>query len=49
MADRARYFGLTAATIAGLVLALTPISVAVNRLNLPEPFMILALVGAAGA
>ena len=44
-----RYFGTTAATIAGLVLALTPISVAVNRLNLPEPFMILALVGAAGA
>ncbi len=44
-----RYFGLTAATIAALALALTPISVAVNRLNLPEPFLILALVGAAGA
>lgn len=44
-----RYFGVTAATVAGLVLALTPVSVAVNRLNLPEPFMILALVGAAGA
>ena len=44
-----RYFGLAAATIAGFVLALSPISVAVNRLNLPEPFMILALVGAAGA
>jgi 4-amino-4-deoxy-L-arabinose transferase-like glycosyltransferase len=44
-----RYFGATAATIAGLVLALSPISVAVNRLNLPEPFLILALVGAAGA
>ncbi len=44
-----RYFGLTAATIAGLVLALSPISVAVNRLNLPEPFLILALLGAAGA
>ncbi len=44
-----RYFGLMAATIAGLVLALTPISVAVNRLNLPEPFLMLALIGAAGA
>lgn len=44
-----RYFGLAAATIAGLVLALSPISVAVNRLNLPEPFLILALIGAAGA
>lgn len=43
-----RYFGLTAATIAGLALALSPISVAVNRLNLPEPFMTLALIGAAG-
>jgi 4-amino-4-deoxy-L-arabinose transferase-like glycosyltransferase len=44
-----RYFGLAAATIAGLVLALSPISVAVNRLNMPEPFLILALMGAAGA
>jgi 4-amino-4-deoxy-L-arabinose transferase-like glycosyltransferase len=44
-----RYFGLAAATIAGLVLALSPISVAVNRLNMPEPFLILALIGAAGA
>lgn len=44
-----RSFGPVAATIAGLVLALTPISVAVNRLNLPEPFLILMLVGAAGA
>ncbi len=44
-----RHFGLMAATVAGLVLAVTPISVAVNRLNLPDPFMILALVGAAGA
>jgi 4-amino-4-deoxy-L-arabinose transferase-like glycosyltransferase len=42
-----RWFGLTAATIAGLVLALTPITVATSRLNLPEPFLILALVGAA--
>ncbi len=44
-----RLFGVAGATIAGLVLALTPVSVAVNRLNLPEPFMILALVAAAGA
>jgi 4-amino-4-deoxy-L-arabinose transferase-like glycosyltransferase len=44
-----RYFGPMAATIAGLALALSPISVAVNRLNLPEPFLILALIGAAGA
>jgi 4-amino-4-deoxy-L-arabinose transferase-like glycosyltransferase len=43
-----RYFGATAATIAGLALALSPITVAVNRLNLPEPFLILALIGAAG-
>lgn len=44
-----RYFGMIAATTAALVLALTPIWVAVHRLNLPEPFYILALVGAAGA
>ena len=44
-----RYFGLMAATIAGLVLALSPISVAVNRLNLLDPFLILVLIGAAGA
>jgi 4-amino-4-deoxy-L-arabinose transferase-like glycosyltransferase len=44
-----RYFGVAAATVAGVVLALTPITVAVDRLNLPEPFFILALVGAAGA
>jgi 4-amino-4-deoxy-L-arabinose transferase-like glycosyltransferase len=43
-----RNFGVTAATVAALVLALTPISVAVNRLNLPEPFLVLALIGAAG-
>ena len=42
-----RYFGTAAATIAALVLALTPIAVAVNRLNLPEPFYVLALMGAA--
>lgn len=44
-----RYFGVTAATVAGLVLALTPVCVAVNRLNLPEPILILLLVAAAGA
>ncbi len=44
-----RTFGTTAATLAALALALTPISVAVDRLNLPEPFYLLALVGAAGA
>ncbi|MCC6382746.1 MAG: glycosyltransferase family 39 protein [Dehalococcoidia bacterium] len=44
-----RSFGSVAATVAGVVLALTPISVAVDRLNLPEPFLILALVAAAGA
>jgi 4-amino-4-deoxy-L-arabinose transferase-like glycosyltransferase len=43
-----RYFGVLAATIAGLVLALTPISVAVDRLNLPEPFLLLSLIAAAG-
>ena len=32
-----RYFGVTAATISALVLALTPTSVAVNRLNLLNP------------
>ena len=42
-----RWFGVMAATIAAAVLALTPITVAVDRLNLPEPFYILALVGAA--
>jgi 4-amino-4-deoxy-L-arabinose transferase-like glycosyltransferase len=42
-----RYFGVLAATIAAMVLAVTPIAVAVNRLNLPEPFYILALIGAA--
>jgi 4-amino-4-deoxy-L-arabinose transferase-like glycosyltransferase len=44
-----RYFGILAATTAGLALALSPVSVVVNRLNLPEPFLILALIGAAGA
>ena len=44
-----RRFGVTAATIAAAVLALSPINVAVNRLNLPEPFLILFLVAAAWA
>ncbi len=44
-----KYFGTLAATVAAAALAFSPISVAVNRLNLPEPFMILALIGAAGA
>jgi 4-amino-4-deoxy-L-arabinose transferase-like glycosyltransferase len=44
-----RYFGVLAATIAAIVLALTPITVAVDRMNLPEPFYILALLGALGA
>jgi 4-amino-4-deoxy-L-arabinose transferase-like glycosyltransferase len=44
-----RYFGVLAGTIAALVLAVSPVSVAVDRLNLPEPFLILALIGAAGA
>jgi 4-amino-4-deoxy-L-arabinose transferase-like glycosyltransferase len=44
-----RQFGVAAATIAGLALALSPINVAVSRLNLPEPFMILFLVAAAWA
>ena len=43
-----RYFGVAAATISGLVLALTPISVAVDRLNLPEPFLLLTLIAAVG-
>ena len=44
-----RTSGPVAATVAGAVLALSPINVAVNRLNLPEPFLILSLVAAAWA
>ncbi len=44
-----RRFGPLAATIAAAVLALSPINVAVDRLNLPEPFLILFLVAAAWA
>lgn len=43
------HFGLVAATIAALVLALSPINVAVNRLNLPEPWMLLLLISAVWA
>ena len=44
-----RQFGLVAATISGLVLALSPVNVAVNRLNLPEPWLLLLLLGAVWA
>ena len=44
-----RWFGVPAAAIAALVLALSPINVAVNRLNLPDPFMVLFLLLAAWA
>ncbi len=44
-----RHLDAFAATIAGVVFALTPIVVAVDRLNLPEPFYVLALVGAGAA
>ena len=44
-----RRFGRVAATIAGAVLAVTPISVAVDRLNLPEPYFLLFLVAAVWA
>lgn len=44
-----RTFGVLAATVAALALAVSPVNVAVDRLNLPEPFLILALVAAAWA
>lgn len=44
-----RRFGLVAATVAGLVLAVSPVSVATNRLNLPEPWMMLFLLAAVWA
>jgi 4-amino-4-deoxy-L-arabinose transferase-like glycosyltransferase len=44
-----RSFGYVAATIAALVLALTPITVAISRDNNPDPFLVLLmLLGAAG-
>lgn len=39
-----RWFGVAAATVAAVVLAVSPINVAVNRLNLPDPYMILFLL-----
>ncbi len=44
-----RRFGTTAATVAASALALSPINVAVNRINLPEPFMIFFLLAAVWA
>lgn len=44
-----RHFGVVAATISALVLALSPVNVAVNRLNLPEPWLILLLLCAVWA
>jgi 4-amino-4-deoxy-L-arabinose transferase-like glycosyltransferase len=44
-----RWFGALAATLAALVLACSPISVAVNRLDLPEPFLLLFLLAAVWA
>jgi 4-amino-4-deoxy-L-arabinose transferase-like glycosyltransferase len=44
-----RQFGVVAASVAALVLAVSPISVATNRLNLPEPFLVLLLAAAAWA
>jgi 4-amino-4-deoxy-L-arabinose transferase-like glycosyltransferase len=42
-----RSFGPTAATVAALVLALTPITVAINRDNNPDPVLVLLTVAAA--
>ncbi|MFC8432090.1 glycosyltransferase family 39 protein [Streptomyces sp. NPDC057253] len=42
-----RYFGHVAATIAALVLALTPITVAINRDNNPDTILVLLMVGGA--
>jgi 4-amino-4-deoxy-L-arabinose transferase-like glycosyltransferase len=44
-----RQFGVVAATVAALVLAVSPVNVAVNRLNLPEPWLVLFLVAAVWA
>ncbi|HEX3622439.1 MAG TPA: glycosyltransferase family 39 protein [Acidimicrobiales bacterium] len=44
-----RHFGVAAGTVAALALAVSPINVAVDRLNLPDPFMILFLLLAAWA
>ncbi|WP_052433268.1 glycosyltransferase family 39 protein, partial [Streptacidiphilus carbonis] len=42
-----RVFGHAAATVAGLVLALTPITVAITRDNNPDPVLVLLTVSAA--
>ncbi|WP_020140876.1 ArnT family glycosyltransferase [Streptomyces sp. 351MFTsu5.1] len=42
-----RYFGHVAATVAALVLALTPITVAINRDNNPDTVLVLLMVGGA--
>ncbi|MFE7166210.1 glycosyltransferase family 39 protein [Streptomyces sp. NPDC057616] len=42
-----RYFGHAAAAIAALVLALTPITVAINRDNNPDTLLVLLMVGGA--
>lgn len=42
-----RYFGHAAAAIAALVLALTPITVAINRDNNPDTILVLLMVGGA--
>ena len=42
-----RVFGHTAATVAGVVLALTPITVAITRDNNPDPVLVLLTVAAA--
>ncbi|TCR12521.1 4-amino-4-deoxy-L-arabinose transferase-like glycosyltransferase [Streptomyces sp. BK205] len=42
-----RYFGHVAATVAALVLALTPITVAINRDNNPDTILVLLMVGGA--
>nr|WP_203615446.1 glycosyltransferase family 39 protein [Streptomyces sp. SID13726] len=42
-----RYFGHVAATLAALVLALTPITVAINRDNNPDTILVLLMVGGA--
>lgn len=44
-----RSYGVASAVIAGLCLAITPIAVAVDRGNLPDPLLTLLLTVAAGA
>ncbi|HLI29163.1 MAG TPA: glycosyltransferase family 39 protein [Chloroflexota bacterium] len=43
-----RSHGPLAALLAALILALTPVSVAINRTNLPDALLVLLLVGAGG-